>query len=86
MPAVYEFRVEGQLDPCWAEWLEGLTVMPMESGETLLSGSITDQSALYGLINLLRDMNLCLISVERKGEYEGEEVKGGCWKCCSERG
>jgi hypothetical protein len=61
MPVNYEILVEGRLDPCWSEWLEGMCITPHESGGTLLSGALPDQCALYGLLNRLRDMNLKLV-------------------------
>jgi hypothetical protein len=63
MPAIYEIRIEGHLDPCWSEWLEGMTITPLVTGETLLSGQVVDQAALFGLLTRMRDMNLNLISV-----------------------
>jgi hypothetical protein len=68
MPALYEIRVAGKLEQHWSEWLEGMTVTPLESGETLLSGFLADQAALHGVLNRIRDMNLKLICVEKKGE------------------
>jgi len=66
MPAFYNIRIAGQLDPCWSEWLGDLTITPLESGETLLSGLLSDQAALYGLLNRLRDMNFTLLCVVKK--------------------
>jgi hypothetical protein len=66
MSTFYEICIEGQLDPSWSESLEGMVIIPLETGETLLSGSLTDQAALYGLLNRIRDMNLKLICVEKK--------------------
>jgi hypothetical protein len=68
MPTIYEIRVEGRLNPYWSEWLEGMTITPLETGETLLTGAIVDQAALHGLLNRIRDMNLNLICVEKKDE------------------
>jgi hypothetical protein len=42
-----------------AEGLHGLL--------TLLSGSLPDQAALYGVLERIRDLNLTLISVARGG-------------------
>jgi len=61
----YHIRVDGYLDLCWSEWLDGLTLTHTENGETILSGYIEDQTALHGLLNKIRDMNLPLIAVER---------------------
>ena len=58
-----EIRVRGQIDERWSEWLEGLTITHTTEGETVLSGSVIDQSALYGLIAKLRDLGLALLSV-----------------------
>ena len=66
MPTLYEIRVAGRLDPRWSEWLGGLSITPLETGETLFSGPLVDQAALHGVLNRIRDMNLELICVEKK--------------------
>jgi hypothetical protein len=63
---VYEIRVKGILDDSWSEWLGGLDVRPLDSGETALIGPIRDQSALHGLLNKIRDLGLPLLCVEKK--------------------
>ena len=63
---VYEIRVKGILDESWSEWLGGLNVKPLDSGETVLTGPIRDQSALHGLLNKIRDLGLPLLYVEKK--------------------
>ena len=45
-----EIRVKGHLDTQWAEWLDGLSITHSEQNETILSGPVQDQAALYGLI------------------------------------
>ena len=64
MPVTYEILVAGCLDPCWSEWLEGMCILPQDSGDTLLRGELADQCALYGLLNRIRDMNLKLLWVK----------------------
>ena len=59
-PQHYQIRVEGHLG---AEWFEGLTVTPMENGETLITGWVADQAALHGLLKKVRDLGLPLLSV-----------------------
>jgi len=66
MMAVYRVRVEGHLDLSWSEWLEGMTIVLLENGQTLLSGPVADQAALYGLLAKIRDLNLDLLSVEKE--------------------
>jgi hypothetical protein len=63
---VYEITVKGILDESWSEWLGGLAVASQESGQTLLSGPIRDQSSLHGLLNKIRDLGLPLLRVEKK--------------------
>ncbi|NIV33580.1 MAG: hypothetical protein GWN58_30275 [Anaerolineae bacterium] len=58
-----EIRVKGQIDEQWSEWLDGLAITHTTEGETVLTGSVIDQSALYGLIARLRDLGLPLVSV-----------------------
>ena len=58
-----EIRARGHLDPHWASWFEGLEVV-QRGGETVFSGTVLDQSALYGLLSRLRDLGLELLSVD----------------------
>lgn len=58
------------LDETWSEWFDGLTVTTLDNGDTLLSGSVRDQSALHGLLNKIRDLGLMLLSVEHDGSSE----------------
>jgi hypothetical protein len=59
-----EIVVKGHLDMDWSGWFEGLTITHNDRGETLFSGQIRDQAALYGLLAKVRDMGLVLISVK----------------------
>ena len=58
-----EIRVKGQIDERWSEWLDGLTIRHVEPDETVLTGAVLDQAALYGLIAKLRDLGLSLSAV-----------------------
>jgi hypothetical protein len=58
-----EIRVKGQIDAHWSDWFEGLTVTHTDQEETVLTGLVVDQSALYGLLAKLRDLGLPLLSV-----------------------
>jgi hypothetical protein len=64
--ARYEIRVEGALGGGWSAWFDGLQVAS-EGSETVISGVIADQPALHGVLNRIRDLGLCLISVHRTG-------------------
>jgi hypothetical protein len=58
-----EIRVKGQLSEVWADWFAGLTIDQQDNGEMVLSGTIIDQSALMGVLDMLARLNLTLISV-----------------------
>lgn len=58
-----EIRVKGQIDGRWSDWFGGLTIRPSGAGETVLTGPVPDQAALYGIIARLRDLGLELSSL-----------------------
>ena len=59
-----EIRVKGHLGGRrWANRFEGLTITLEEGGNTLLTGPVADQAALYGLLRKVRDLGLPLLSV-----------------------
>jgi hypothetical protein len=59
-----EIRVQGQIDRHWSDWLGGLTITHTDQNETVLTGPVVDQAALYGLLAKLRDLGLPLLSVK----------------------
>ncbi|MBE9138476.1 hypothetical protein IQ254_14970 [Nodosilinea sp. LEGE 07088] len=61
--AQYEICVKGHLDHRWSDWFEGFAIALKDNGETLLSGPVIDQAALYGLLIKVRDLGLPLVSV-----------------------
>ena len=69
-PVVYQIRVKGVLDPCWAGWFEGLTITEQED-ETIITGPVSDQAALHGLLSKIRDLGLPLVSINRLASDEG---------------
>ena len=70
--STYRIKVKGVLIYSLADWLEDLTVLPQEHGETLLVGQFADQPALRGLLDQLWNLNFTLLSVERI-ENQNEE-------------
>jgi hypothetical protein len=72
-PLIYQVRVKGHLGAEWAEWFGGLTLTLDENGETLITGPALDQAALHGLLKIVRDLGLALVSVNRV-EHEQAEV------------
>jgi hypothetical protein len=74
MPEYCEIKIRGHLDPHWSERLAGLQLTHLDRNETLLSGPLPDQAALYGLLERIRDLNLRLISVTIGGPSTEEEA------------
>ena len=70
-PGTYEVKVPGRLNKDWAEWFEGMEIT-VESGAdcptiTTLTGMVTDEAALQGLLDRLYSFGLRLLSVRRVG-------------------
>jgi len=63
-PHDYEIRIAGHLGSNLSQTFEELAARHA-NGNTVLSGNIVDQAALYGVLMKLRDLGLELISVNR---------------------
>jgi hypothetical protein len=72
-PGLYEIRIQGHLDDRRAAWFEGLTLKREGNGDTLLTGMVVDQAALYGLLRKVRDLGMPLISVNLLKAGHGDE-------------
>ena len=70
-PGVYQIRVGGVLDDRWSDWFDGFSFNKSSVNETVLTGCVTDQAALHGLLSKIRDIGLPLISVERIDDENG---------------
>lgn len=70
-PVWYQIRLQGHLDPQWAEWFDGLTITLAPNGATLLTGPVVDQAALHGLLKKVRDLGMPLLSVMRVNPGQG---------------
>jgi hypothetical protein len=62
-PMVYQIRLKGHLGGQWTDWFEGLTITLEDNGDTLLTGPVADQAALFGLLRKVRDLGLPLVEV-----------------------
>jgi hypothetical protein len=70
-----EIRVKGRIDEHWSDWFDDLTVTHADD-ETVLTGTVADQAALYGLLAKLRDLGLALVSVQPSEvtDHEGQSL------------
>jgi hypothetical protein len=73
-PRAYEVRVEGVLEAhAAASWFDGLNIRS-EGSQTIITGLVIDQPALHGLLLMVRDLGLTLISVRA---FDTNEVAEG---------
>jgi hypothetical protein len=59
-------RIKGHLDQSWQQWLEGLQIAQESDGTSQLAGTLSDQAALYGVLQKLDRLSLTLLSLERR--------------------
>ena len=70
---VTQIIVAGLLDRQWACIFDGWQVTPQADNTTIISSVGVDQSALYGLLLKIRDLNLKLVSIDT----DDTPTKGG---------
>ena len=68
-PAAYQITVQGMIMSSWSERLEGMASnhLVLEDGTTytILTGDLSDQAALAGLLNTIYEMHLPLVAVNK---------------------
>jgi hypothetical protein len=62
---LYQIRVRSVLDAKWVAWFDGFAITPVNQSETFLTGWVTDQAALHGVLGKVRDLGLDLLMVKR---------------------
>jgi hypothetical protein len=68
----YQLRLRGQLDQRWSDWFGGLTLVNEIDGTTTLTGPVTDQAALHGLLRRVAGLGVTLISLNMANEANEE--------------
>jgi hypothetical protein len=68
-PAMYRICIQGTLDKNWPDYCGGMAIEherdPHHLAVTILTGRLTDQSALVGILNSLHDIGCPILSMER---------------------
>ncbi|MTI96018.1 MAG: hypothetical protein FH749_11145 [Firmicutes bacterium] len=64
-----QITIPGHLDQLWSRRLD-LELVRTASGTTVLSGSVRDTAALYGLLTKLRDLGLEFTALEAHKKEE----------------
>jgi hypothetical protein len=62
----FEIVVKGRLSPTLIAAIDGFEVSRCEGGVTHLVGWVQDQARLHGTLEMLRDLNIELVSVNPK--------------------
>lgn len=80
LPATYRIKVQGGLSQNWSDWFDGMSITVERNGVgqgiTTLTGTITDQVALHGLLARIRDLGLPLLLVLCIGHPNQREAQG----------
>ena len=63
MTTLYQIKLRGHLDRRHDDWLEGFSMTLQPNGETILTGWVEDQAALYGVLLRIRDLGIPLLSL-----------------------
>ena len=74
-PELYEIRLASHLSESTRGRFEGLSVRLDPGGQTVLWGAL-DQAALHGILMVIRDLGLKLISVRLVGDSEDQRQQG----------
>ena len=69
----YEIVVESYLDNKRARDFTGLNLRHLDDGNTMLWGTLADQTALFSVLSKIRDMNLTLLSIRKNDKCTGEK-------------
>jgi hypothetical protein len=65
----YQLRVVGHLDDRWSDWLGEFAIERHADGTCTLTGPVTDQAQLHGILGRLRDIGATLVSL---GAVDGD--------------
>ena len=62
MKGKIRIEIQGYLDKKWKNSFEGMEIS-YEGDNTILTGNLKDEAHMHGVLNIIRDLNLKLISV-----------------------
>jgi hypothetical protein len=71
----YRIGVAGHLDDRWSNWFGDFTIARCDDGTCTLTGRVTDQAQLHGILARLRDIGATLLSL---CAIDSEDEWGAC--------
>lgn len=85
MSTACRIRVGGHLDAYWAGRLPGLVVEHRPDGTSTLTGRVLDQAGLHGVLAVLRDLGVPLLSVDTEAAVASDPLVGVQWPRATDR-
>ena len=64
-----KIKIQEHLDKKWEDWFDGMEIS-YEGDNTIITGNLKDEAHLHGVLNIIRDLNLKLISVSPAEEND----------------
>ena len=61
----YQIRIEGHIGLDWSDFFTEVTVQHTDAGQTVLIGTLPDQTALHGVLMRIRDLGISLLEATR---------------------
>lgn len=55
-------KIKGHLDSKWKDWFDGVVIY-QDADNTVIEGNLEDESKIHGTMNMIRDLNLKLLSI-----------------------
>lgn len=71
----YQLRVVGHFDDRWSNWFGEFAIARDDDGTCTLTGPVTDQAQLHGILTRLRDIGATLLSLRT---IDSEDEWGAC--------
>jgi len=62
-----KITIQGHLNEKWKDCFEGMEIS-YEGNNTILTGNLKDEAHMHGVLNIIRDLNIKLISINPEGE------------------
>ena len=70
----YRIEIQSNIDHEWSAWLGNFELTHTDEGHTVLTGDVTDQAALHGLLARIRDLGIPILLVARLYPAEDNQI------------
>jgi hypothetical protein len=66
-------KIQGHLNGKWKECFEGFEIS-YEGNDTVLTGNLKDEAHMHGVLNIIRNYNLILISINSVERFHIKKI------------